>query len=143
MSGTNRHREGEKEGSLNLVELKPSRTARSTTGPDGTVVVFVPKFTGKLALRWLVPLLANPDMELRLDEIGSFFWNQCDGRSTVGEISSRMSDRFGGETGPMLDRISVFMRRLDESKLIDIHGSSGPPEDVLLAAPDSGRRDSK
>jgi len=110
-------------GEVNLLELKPVRNVQSTSSPDGTIVLVVPKFQGKFASRWLIPTLAKPHFQLKLDAHGSFFWNECDGRKSVREIAGKMSDHFGEEIEPMLDRVGAFMRKLDESKFILIDGS--------------------
>jgi Coenzyme PQQ synthesis protein D (PqqD) len=111
------------EGVVNLLELKPVRNIQSTSNPDGTVVLVVPKFQGIFASRWLMPALAKPHIQLKLDLHGSFFWNECDGKKNVREIAEKMSEHFGEELEPLLDRVGAFMRKLDESKFILIDGS--------------------
>jgi Coenzyme PQQ synthesis protein D (PqqD) len=116
------------EGGVNLLELKPLRNVESAPNADGTVVLIVPKFQGRFVSRWIMPVLAKPYIRLKLDAHGSYFWNECDGRSTVREIAGKMSEHFGEGIEPMLDRIGAFMRRLDESKFIRLDGSRGPVE---------------
>jgi Coenzyme PQQ synthesis protein D (PqqD) len=115
-------------GAVNLLELKPVRNVQSTSNPDGTIVLIVPKFQGKFASRWFMPTLSKPNIQLKLDAHGSFFWNECDGRKSVREIAGKMSGHFGEEIEPMLDRVGTFMRKLDESKFILIDGSSEAAE---------------
>ncbi len=116
------------ERAVNLLELKPVRNIQSASNADGTVVLIVPKFQGKFASRWVMPSLARPYIQLKLDVHGSFFWNECDGRKSVREIAGKMSEHFGEGMEPMLDRVGAFMRRLDESKFILIDGSREPAE---------------
>ena len=63
---------------------------RTTPGsaPDGDLVtVLVPKFTEPLRAA-LVPCRCSPqpDFRVHLDDVGSFVWQQCDGRTTVRAI---------------------------------------------------------
>lgn len=111
------------DGTVNLLELKPVRNVQSTTNSDGTVVLIVPKFQGRFLSRWIMPYLAKPHVQLKLDAHGGFFWNACDGKTSVREIAGKMVEHFGEDVEPMLDRVSAFMRRLDESKFILIDGS--------------------
>ncbi len=76
------------------------------------MTVVIPKFTNRWLVRWLVPLLAKPDVRLRLDDLGSFVWRRCDGSRTVREIADEVREHFGGEPDPTLDRVVQFMRRL-------------------------------
>ena len=95
-----------------LEELRPVRARRWTAGADDRVTVIIPKFTNRWLVRWFVPLLAKPDVRLRLDERGSFVWRQCDGSVTVQEIAERVSLRFGSEPDPALEQVVQFMRHL-------------------------------
>jgi len=97
---------------VSLEDLRPVRALRWSTGEDDHVTVLVPKFTNRWLVRWFVPLLAKPNVHLRLDELGSFVWRQCDGSATVREIADQVRDRFGGDPEPTLDRLVQFMRRL-------------------------------
>lgn len=55
---------------------------------------------------------------IRLDEYGSFVWQQMDGKKTVYQISGLLSDRFGKEAEPVLDRLVEYLRILHQNKLI-------------------------
>ena len=110
------------DGTVNLLELKPARNVQSSMNTDGTVVLIVPKFQGRFVSRWIMPYLAKPHIQLKLDAHGTFFWNACDGNTSVRDIAGKMSEHFSEEVGPTLDRIGAFMRRLDESKFILIDG---------------------
>jgi len=109
---------------LNLLELKPIRNARSETNEEGLVTLFVPKFQNQWTVRWLIPLLAKPNIRLKLDKYGSYIWNACDGNTTVRDIGQKMSEKFGEEADSLYERIGLFIRRLDESQSLLIKGKS-------------------
>lgn len=88
------------------------RARRWIAGEEDQVTVLIPKFTNRWLVRWFVPLLAKPEVRLRLDERGSFVWRQCDGTVTVREIADRLFRQFGGDAGPALEQVVHFMRRL-------------------------------
>ncbi|HTY12534.1 MAG TPA: PqqD family protein [Bacteroidota bacterium] len=115
---------------LNLLDLKPMRNARSEAAEDGLVTLFIPKFQNRWMVRWFVPMLARPEIRLKLDKYGSYLWNACDGTATVSEIGSRMSGHFGEELDPLYERIGMFIRRLDESGSLLIEGHS---KDTMVA----------
>lgn len=97
---------------VNLLELKPLRSYE-WENPDGQrVTVLVPRFGYPRLMKWLSPRLAQSRFRVRLDDFGSFVWLQCDGRTTVAEISERLRSRFGGTVEPVYDRVCCFMQRL-------------------------------
>lgn len=53
-----------------------------------------------------------------LDAYGSFVWSHCDGQYTVGDIARLMSEEFGPEAEPVMERLIVFLRMLINRKLI-------------------------
>ncbi len=111
---------------LNLLELRPIRNTRSETNEDGLVTLFVPKFQNQWTLRWLIPLLAKPNIRLKLDKYGSYIWNACDGNTTVRDIGQKMGEYFGEEVDSLYERIGLFIRRHDESQsLLITDGTQG------------------
>jgi hypothetical protein len=80
--------------------------------------VFVPRFSGRWTRRWLLPLFARREVRLHLDELGSFVWHQCDGRTNVGEIAKRLHARVGGEQTETGTLVYAFLRQLARSDSI-------------------------
>jgi hypothetical protein len=106
--------------------LVPVRAHRWEEGAGGLVTVFVPKFSGRFTRRWLMPLLARPDVRLRLDELGSFVWRECDGRTTVADLAERVHRRFGGGPDESLARVSSFVRQLGRTTSVTFLAPVGP-----------------
>jgi hypothetical protein len=107
----------------NLFALRPRRRARYDLGADGLVTVLVPKFTNRLAVRWIVPLLARPDVAIRLDAEGSFVWDGCDGATTVLQIADRLHAKSGGDLADIRDRVAGFVQRLARDRLVTLEPS--------------------
>jgi len=103
---------------LNLLDLRPTRGARWERGPDGLVTLQVPRFRNRFVVRWLVPLLARPDIAVRLDEEGSFVWDRCDGGTTVLAIAEQLQRKTGGDAEAMVDRVGRFVQRLTRANLV-------------------------
>ncbi len=117
-------------------DLVPVRRHHAEDREDGLVTVLVPKFTSRLARRWFVPLLAQPDMRVHLDALGSYVWRQCDGVASVRAIGERVAERFGGD--PEARRVDVvrFVRKLVREESIVFHPPGGPAEAMRGPAPD-------
>jgi hypothetical protein len=113
-----------------LDDLRPVRAHRWTTGEEDRVTVVIPKFTNRWLVRWFVPLLAKPEVRLRLDAMGSFVWRQCDGSLTVREIADRVRERFGGDPEPTLDSVVQFMRRLTRADTLTFIPPGADPVSV-------------
>ncbi len=87
------------------------------------MTLFVPKFQDQWTVRWLIPLLAKPNIRLKLDRYGSYIWNACDGNTTVRDIGQKMGEQFGENADSLYERIGLFIRRLDESQSLLIKGT--------------------
>ncbi|NOX19561.1 MAG: PqqD family protein [Chlorobi bacterium] len=63
--------------------------------------------------------------KIDLDDIGSFIWSQCDGKSTVGQIIEKGKEKFGEKIEPAEARVVEFIRRLTRTKLINLFEKKG------------------
>ncbi|HET7040233.1 MAG TPA: PqqD family protein [Gemmatimonadales bacterium] len=95
-----------------FASLVPVRQHRWEDHADGLVTVLVPRFTGRLTRRWLMPLLARPHVRLRLDQMGSFVWLACDGRTDIAAVARALASRFGVGQADALSRVTSFVRKL-------------------------------
>jgi hypothetical protein len=109
----------------NLFDFKPVRRCEWQETDDGRIVVLVPRFRGRLG-QWLTPRLKDPCFRVKLDQLGSWVWLQCDGRQTVERIAVRFKEQFGGTLESASERLAVFVKRMLRADLITIHpGTSG------------------
>ena len=101
---------------------------------EGHIVLLKPRFGWGPLKRLLLPRLRSPYVRITLDEIGTFAWEQMDGRRTVGEIALLLAERFkDATTGIALPnaqgRLWQFVVQLHRHGLVE------------LSAPDHALRD--
>jgi hypothetical protein len=92
---------------------KPIRTAEWYE-EGGLARLKVIKFEGRVG-KWLCNALSKPNyIIVNLDEMGSFIWKRCDGKTTVGEILDELKESMGErfEKEGMEPRSFYFMRML-------------------------------
>jgi hypothetical protein len=106
---------------VNLLELRPARHARWERRPDGRVTLLVPKVRNRFLARWLVPLLARPDITVRLDDEGSFVWDRCDGGTTVLAIAEQLQGSVGGDADALVDRVGRFVEQLARAEFVTMN----------------------
>ena len=76
-------------------DVTPVRTAQWEENEDGHVRVRMQKFEGRLG-KWLCRVLHKPNHAMvRLDDLGSFIWKQCDGDTTVEDILKALDEEMG------------------------------------------------
>lgn len=98
--------------------MVPVRNMEWETGRGGRVILLQPKFRNAFLSRHLLPLMRNPHYRVKLDDIGSFFWKNCDGIRTIKEIAELHRQRFGETVEPLYDRMSLFLQTLQRSRFI-------------------------
>ena len=91
--------------------FRPQRTRETERGDDGRAAIVVPKFNGKILGKYLMPRLRQPNFLVRLDEVGSFTWDLCDGSLTGEGIAERLAERFPDLVDPR-GRAAIFLRQL-------------------------------
>ena len=108
---------------VNLLDLRPVRTADWSEDGEGRVVVerSSPRERGLSGLRarfdqWL----ATP--RVRLDETGSFAWKKLDGERSVRDVVAAVRERFGAEAEPVEERLGSFIRLLRRERLVRYPG---------------------
>ncbi len=89
-------------------------------GPDGGVVLLVPRFRRGPLAKWLQPKLKRPYMRVKLDEIGTFAWRRMDGSIQFHVIVDDMKKEFGEKVEPADERLKKFMTILYKDKFIKL-----------------------
>ena len=69
-------------------------------------------------VKHVLPRLKSQHYKIRLDDIGSFIWDLCDGRKTVQEIGEQLKDKFGDKVEPLYERLGAFFQNLEKNKFI-------------------------
>ncbi|MFQ6069512.1 MAG: PqqD family protein [Candidatus Aminicenantales bacterium] len=112
---------------VNLLELIPVRNIKWKKRENGLIVLLKPKFSHPLLQQYLLPRMKRPYFTIRLDEVGSFVWEQCDGRLTVREVGERLREKFGERIEPLYDRLAFFLQSMEKNKFITYRQVTGSP----------------
>ena len=105
----------ERNKQLNLI---PHRLREWERGENNRIVILVPKLRGKRLGKWLLPKLKRPYYKVKLDDLGSFIWEQCDGTKTVQEIALGLKEKFGEKVEPVFERACLFFDKLEGGRFI-------------------------
>ena len=93
-------------------------------GSENRAVLLVPRFRWGPLAKWLQPRLKKPHIHVKLDDIGSFVWKRCDGKSTYSEIAKAMREEFGQKTEPAEERLKAFLLLLQKNKFARLYKPS-------------------
>ena len=107
---------------INLLDLIPVRNIKWEKKDDGLVVLLRPKFELALLKKYVLPRLKKPYFKIKLDQVGSFIWEHCDGNLQVKELAKSLEDKFGKEVEPLYDRLTLFLQSLEKNRLIVYKG---------------------
>ncbi len=110
---------------VNLLELKPRRNIEWEIEEGGSAVLLVPRFRSGLLRAWLLPLLAKPNFRVKLDALGTAFWQRCDGSTPVLKIAEQMSAQSGSDVDDVLERLGRFLARLEREDFIVMNAQEG------------------
>lgn len=55
---------------------------------------------------------------ITLEGMGSFIFDSIDGKRSIYDIGLLVKEKYGEEAEPLFERLSVYMKRLDELKYI-------------------------
>ncbi len=103
---------------VNLLELIPEQNIKSEKSEDGFSVLLKPKYRHPLFAKHILPRLKSPNYKIKLDDIGSFTWDLCDGRNNVEDIGNKLKEKFGDKVEPLYDRLRIFFQNLEKNKFI-------------------------
>lgn len=104
---------------LDIFELRPKQLYPSELVEKGKVVVLVPEPQSKL-VEWFMPKKNKTNMRVKLDILGSFVWDYCDGTMTVQDIANKMKQEYGTIAEPVDVRVSRYIQRLHSHRFIDV-----------------------
>jgi len=102
----------------NLLELIPVANFPAKRTVEGVLRVEVPKFKGEIGRRFCAMFKLGEIIAVKLDEMGSFIYERCDGCRTVSHLLQEARDEFGDGIEPALPRLQTFLRSLEKNGLI-------------------------
>lgn len=97
---------------MNLLDLRPIRAFEYVIQDDGKVTLLIPKFRDRILGKYLQPYLKKKYFLVKLDTLGSFVWQHCDGKSTVNEIVEKFHKNFGDAVEMAEHRVAKFIQHL-------------------------------
>lgn len=109
---------------INLLELIPAQNMRCKKNEEGFNVLLKPKYKSSFMKKYLLPRMKRPNFKIKLDKIGSFIWDLCDGKRTVEEMAKLLKEKFGEEVEPLYDRMSLFLQHLERNAFIEYKNKS-------------------
>jgi hypothetical protein len=98
--------------STNTLDLTPIKLYNNEKDEDDLVVVIVPKFKNKFAVKYISPNLKSDHFKIKLDEFGSAVWNKVEGKMKVEKIIKEMESQFGENLQQAEERITKFIFQL-------------------------------
>ncbi len=97
----------------NWLLLVPERNLASEINEETNLVELKkPKLKNKWLKKYLLPHMKNPEYRVKLDNIGTFVWNNIDGKQSCLEISVKMKKEFGSLVDPVEERLGKFFQSL-------------------------------
>jgi hypothetical protein len=98
--------------SANTLDLTPFKLYSDQIDEDNLIVVIVPKFKNKLAVKYISPNLKSDHFKIKLDKFGSAVWTMVDGKKKVEKIIKDMEHQFGLDLQQAEERITKFIFQL-------------------------------
>jgi len=109
---------GPEKSKINLLDLIPVRNIKWEKKEDGLIDLLKPKFELALLRKYVLPRLKSPYFKIKLDHVGSFIWEHCDGSLRVKDVAKNLKDKFGEDVEPLYDRLALFLKNLEKNHLI-------------------------
>ena len=106
---------------INLLDLIPVRNIKWEK-KEGLIVLLKPKFKHPFLKKYVLPRLKNPCYKIRLDPVGTFIWELCDGSLSVKKLAKSLKDEFGDKVEPLYDRLALFLQSLEKNHFIFYKG---------------------
>jgi hypothetical protein len=106
---------------INYLQLTPGRLFDHVMEDNGKVSVLIPRFTNKILVKTLVPMLKSPFVKTMFDEFGSQVWLEIDGKKKVLDISTGLRQKFGERIEPVEERLTKFLTQLYNYKFVSFN----------------------
>ena len=106
---------------INYLDLTPGRLYQHVMEENGKVSVLIPRFTNKLLVKTLAPMLKSPFVKTKFDEFGSQVWLEIDGKKKVLDISTNLRQMFGDRIEPVEERLTKFLTQLYNYKFVSFN----------------------
>ena len=104
-----------------LMPCKPRRMfEHEQDAESGRVIVLRPKYLSRWTVKFIMPMLKQKYFRVKLDELGSEVWRNCDGEKTVDQLIQLLQKKFGADEEQLAERLSKFILHLQKEKFIEL-----------------------
>lgn len=107
---------------MKFLDYRFRRRLEWDTAEDGRTVVLRPRFGEGRFGRWLESRLGLTPYRIRLDEIGTLVWQNCDGTVSARELAAKLRRTFGTKVEPAEDRLQHFISQMTRARMIEVAG---------------------
>ncbi len=104
---------------LNFLEFIPEKKVQSETDENGKTILLVEKTKNRFVKKIISAFGKSQYFKVRLDEIGSFVWEQIDGKKNVYEIGKIVEEKFKERVQPVEKRLPMFLKSMEKGKMIE------------------------
>lgn len=111
-------KETKKQKIINLIELVPVRNIKWEKKENGLIVLLKPKFKHTFFKKYIPLRFKSPYYKIKLDAIGSYVWELCNGHLTVKELGQKLKYKFGDDVEPIYNRLALFLQNLEKNHFI-------------------------
>lgn len=109
---------------MEIEEIKkyyPVRNCEYEKSNDGLVIVLFKKTKLSFIDKIFFKKLIDKPHKIDLDEIGSFIYENCDGKFNTENLISKVREQFGEKVEPAEERVVKFINQLNQNKLITLY----------------------
>lgn len=111
-------RKNSKLSNINYLELTPYRLFEYEVEENKQVSVLIPRFTNKILVKIITPMLKSPYVKTLFDDFGSHVWQAIDGKNKVLDIAVSLKNKFGEKAEPAEERVTKFLTQLYSYKFL-------------------------
>lgn len=111
-------------GKVNLLDTVPVQCGHITTGWEGEYAVLsFPRFRYDWMRCFLLPKSMSADIRVKLEEHGTAVWSLIDGKRTVQEIISLLTEHFQNEDN-YPSRVTAYIMQLQKDGFVQLRVKS-------------------
>lgn len=104
----------------------PMKNCEYFEGTNGNFVLQMPKSDNAVLQKLLAAISRKPFFKIKLDERGSFIWEKCDGKNSIGEICQLLENEFGDAVKPTANRTVLLFKKLYQYGLVRFFRENTP-----------------
>lgn len=84
------------------------------------VIILRPKYLSKWTTKYIMPLLKQKHFRVKLDELGSLVWKNCDGKNSVEDLIRILQKELGDSEEQIYERLAKYILHLQKEKFLEL-----------------------